>query len=174
MFFYKLPDRLQAYGYVILNGDLDNAEWGYINIEELKNSNKVELDFYWTPIKFKELKTGETNEQQNNHSHTNNSSAASGELDSERQRERLQTNERDSGNSRNQGQRIVDNENHESEGYSRKNHPNETDEHGNRGYGQDAQRIGVSGGLNPSDPSSGVIDEEKFKKFAEFLKKAGL
>ena len=39
----------QAFGYSILNGDTQDAEWGYISIEELKNTNKVELDFYFEP-----------------------------------------------------------------------------------------------------------------------------
>ncbi len=45
----------QAFGYAILNGDRINSEWGYINITELIENN-VELDFHWTPIKFRELK----------------------------------------------------------------------------------------------------------------------
>lgn len=49
-------EQLQAFGYVILNGDTQMAEWGYINIEELKKTNRVELDFYFTPIKFGGLK----------------------------------------------------------------------------------------------------------------------
>lgn len=49
-------EQLQAYGYVILNGDEQNAEWGYINIEELKQSGKVELDFWWNPKVFSEIK----------------------------------------------------------------------------------------------------------------------
>lgn len=50
------PDQLQAFGYVILNGDLENAEWGYISIEEIKDTNRIELDFYFDPIEFGELK----------------------------------------------------------------------------------------------------------------------
>ena len=46
--------QLQAYGYTILNGDLINAEWGFISIEELRGLN-VELDFYWTPEKFSKI-----------------------------------------------------------------------------------------------------------------------
>ena len=42
-------EQTQAFGYVILNGDLENAEFGYINIEEVKKY--AELDLYWTPIK---------------------------------------------------------------------------------------------------------------------------
>lgn len=51
----KLPVQQQAFGYAILNGDDINAEWGYINIVELIQNN-VELDFYFTPVKFGELK----------------------------------------------------------------------------------------------------------------------
>ena len=50
----------QAYGYAILNGDLINAEWGYISIAELIENN-VELDLHWEPIKFCELKKGRIN-----------------------------------------------------------------------------------------------------------------
>lgn len=49
-------EQHQAFGYTILNGDYDFAEWGYISIEELKNIEGVELDFYFEPIKFGELK----------------------------------------------------------------------------------------------------------------------
>lgn len=38
----------QAFGYAILNGDKQNAESGYISIQELI-SNGVELDLYWQP-----------------------------------------------------------------------------------------------------------------------------
>jgi len=44
----------QAFGYTVLNGDTDMAEWGSISIEELIDSN-VELDLYFTPTKFGEL-----------------------------------------------------------------------------------------------------------------------
>lgn len=44
----------QAFGYTVLNDDTDMAEWGYISIEELIDSN-VELDLYFTPTKFGEL-----------------------------------------------------------------------------------------------------------------------
>lgn len=42
-------EQTQAFGYVVLNGDLENAEFGYINIEEVKKY--AELDLYWTPTK---------------------------------------------------------------------------------------------------------------------------
>ncbi len=45
-----------AFGYAILNGDLEMAEWGNISIEEIKELNKIELDFFWTPKKFSEVK----------------------------------------------------------------------------------------------------------------------
>ena len=41
-------EQTQAFGYVILNGDTENAEFGYINIEEVKKY--AEIDLYWTPI----------------------------------------------------------------------------------------------------------------------------
>lgn len=43
------------YGYAILNGDMENAEWGYISFKELKviNIGGVEIDCelaeYWQP-----------------------------------------------------------------------------------------------------------------------------
>jgi hypothetical protein len=45
----------QAFGYSVLNEDYHDAEWGYISILELIQNN-VELDFYWTPKKFSEVK----------------------------------------------------------------------------------------------------------------------
>jgi hypothetical protein len=51
----NLPGRqYQAFGYTILNGDLENAEFGYIDIFGLIELG-VELDFYFKPVKFKEL-----------------------------------------------------------------------------------------------------------------------
>ncbi len=117
---------------------------------------------------------GETNEQQNNQSHTSNSREASRELDSERQRERIQADERDSGDRRNKGQGIANNKSNDTKRDRNPDTQHETDEHGNRGYDSNARRVGVPGRLDSSDPSPGVIDEEKFRKFAEFLKKAGL
>lgn len=40
--------QVQAYGYALLNGDRQNAESGYISIQELIE-NGAELDLYWTP-----------------------------------------------------------------------------------------------------------------------------
>jgi hypothetical protein len=48
------PEQLQAYGYVILNGDEEMAEWGYVDITALLEL-QVELDFYFEPKKFSEV-----------------------------------------------------------------------------------------------------------------------
>lgn len=48
-------EQLQAFGYVILNGDTQNAEWGYVPIAELLDIPQVELDLYFKPKTFKEL-----------------------------------------------------------------------------------------------------------------------
>lgn len=45
----------QAFGYAILNGDDENAEMGYISIEELVREG-VELDLYFTPCTIAEIK----------------------------------------------------------------------------------------------------------------------
>lgn len=58
-------EQHQAFGYVILNGDLQNAELGYIDIEALKNLNAsksvgqsmgVELDFHFQPTTLSDVK----------------------------------------------------------------------------------------------------------------------
>ena len=47
---YGPPDRT-FFGYAILNQDFDNAEWGYVNFDELRNLNirgiEVDRDLYW-------------------------------------------------------------------------------------------------------------------------------
>lgn len=48
------PVQHQAFGYSILNGDLINAEWGYISIVDLIQNN-IELDFHWQQRTFKEV-----------------------------------------------------------------------------------------------------------------------
>ncbi len=50
-------EQIQAYGYVILNGDTQNAEWGYVNIQDdiVPGKSAVELDFFFDPIKFGDL-----------------------------------------------------------------------------------------------------------------------
>lgn len=53
-------EQLQAFGYTILNEDKQNAEFGYINIEELKQIPGVELDLYWIPkTVYDELETAD-------------------------------------------------------------------------------------------------------------------
>ena len=49
------------FGYAILGGDLEMAEWGYISFEELKEIKippgfEVERDLYWNPKKAKDIK----------------------------------------------------------------------------------------------------------------------
>jgi len=52
--------QTQAFGYAILNEDKDNAEMGYINIDELVKAG-VEIDLHWTPKKLGEVqKVGAT------------------------------------------------------------------------------------------------------------------
>lgn len=48
-------EQLQAYGYIVLNGDMRNAELGYVNIEEIGKIPQVELDYYWTPKKLGQI-----------------------------------------------------------------------------------------------------------------------
>jgi hypothetical protein len=45
----------QAFGFCLLNGDLEMAELGYVSIDEL-TQNGVELDLYWTPKTLGEIK----------------------------------------------------------------------------------------------------------------------
>jgi hypothetical protein len=47
--------QTQAFGLITLTGSKDDAEFGYINIEELV-ANGVELDLYWSPKKLKEVR----------------------------------------------------------------------------------------------------------------------
>lgn len=46
----------QAFGYVILGGDLMNAELGYISIEELRGIPFMELDLHFEPKPLREIK----------------------------------------------------------------------------------------------------------------------
>jgi hypothetical protein len=45
----------QAFGFVVLNGDTEMAELGYISIQELTKLG-VELDLYFTPCRLGEIK----------------------------------------------------------------------------------------------------------------------
>ena len=49
------PKENMAFGYTILNGDTEMAEWGYISIAELSRVKIIELDFYWQPQPFAEV-----------------------------------------------------------------------------------------------------------------------
>ena len=44
------------FGYVILNGDLQMSELGYISLKDLLTVKNVELDFHWDKITLAEMK----------------------------------------------------------------------------------------------------------------------
>ena len=48
-------EQFQAFGLACLNGDYQNAEMGYISIQDLIE-NDVELDLYYKPETIKEIK----------------------------------------------------------------------------------------------------------------------
>ena len=41
------PAEKLMFGYVILNGDLQNSEWGYFSLEELANSAYLNIDYHF-------------------------------------------------------------------------------------------------------------------------------
>ena len=49
------PKTQNMFCYAILNGDYQNAEWGYVNYQELKDLKvkgfEIDRDKYWTPKK---------------------------------------------------------------------------------------------------------------------------
>jgi len=45
----------EGFGYVVLNGDYQFAELGYISIKQLTDATNIELDFYWTPKTINEI-----------------------------------------------------------------------------------------------------------------------
>ena len=49
------PKNKIMFGYAILNGDYQNAEWGYIDYNELRDLNvkgfEIDRDKYWEPKK---------------------------------------------------------------------------------------------------------------------------
>lgn len=47
--------QVQAFGKMTLTGDREDAEWGYISIEDLMAIRGVEIDLYWTPKPMKEV-----------------------------------------------------------------------------------------------------------------------
>lgn len=63
---FNLKEKM-AFGYVVLNGDTQMSEFSHISLEELKNTQPVELDFYWKPKTlnqaFKEAKYPELMEE---------------------------------------------------------------------------------------------------------------
>ena len=38
----------EAFGYAILNGDIQNSELGYMNLNEFADTNGIDLDLYWS------------------------------------------------------------------------------------------------------------------------------
>lgn len=55
----------EAFGYACLNGDWQNAEWGYVSLPELEAARGgpplyvvVERDCYWTPQTFAQVMAG--------------------------------------------------------------------------------------------------------------------
>jgi hypothetical protein len=51
----EIDGNFQAFGFAILNGDTQNAELGYISIEELV-LHGVELDLHFEPMTLKEIR----------------------------------------------------------------------------------------------------------------------
>jgi hypothetical protein len=54
------PDEELYFGFVILNGDLACAEWGYISHKELRDLKigfvEVDRDLFWQPVRAGEVK----------------------------------------------------------------------------------------------------------------------
>ncbi len=48
-------EQLQSFGYVVLNGDYEMAEFGYIDISNLITLSGVEIDLYFTPKKIEDV-----------------------------------------------------------------------------------------------------------------------
>lgn len=55
------PETRICFGFVILNGDHEMAEWGYFDLDELKKLQQgpfqVDRDLWWQPRQFKEIET---------------------------------------------------------------------------------------------------------------------
>jgi N12 class adenine-specific DNA methylase len=49
-------EQHQAFGFVILNGDIQNAELGYVSIEDLKNVPGMEVDLHFEPMHLRNVK----------------------------------------------------------------------------------------------------------------------
>ena len=54
------PNERLFFGFAILNGDLDNAEWGYISLDELRQIKigwlEIDRDLHWKPRRAEEVK----------------------------------------------------------------------------------------------------------------------
>lgn len=54
------PQERIFFGYAVLNGDHQNAEWGYTSLDELAEINvhgiEVDRDLYWKPKRFRDVK----------------------------------------------------------------------------------------------------------------------
>ena len=57
------PKERIFFGYAVLNGDWEMAEWGYTSYDELLNLKKdyvqVDRDLHWKIKKFKDIKKGD-------------------------------------------------------------------------------------------------------------------
>lgn len=55
------PEERCFFGFAILNGDYDNAEWGYFSLEELASLKvsflEVDRDLHWEPTKAIDIET---------------------------------------------------------------------------------------------------------------------
>jgi len=58
-FIAEFDNRETFFGFVILNGDFENAEWGYISFSEIKSINfygmQVDNDIHWDVRKASEV-----------------------------------------------------------------------------------------------------------------------
>jgi hypothetical protein len=169
----KEKEQLQAYGYTVLNGDLENSDWGYINLEELKNTNKVELDFYWKPIQFKDLKINNKEEEyeQTKTTRKNFTSEISG-MDTERDSPRgTEGYERHSRGNRNARTRISSEQEYDSNGRdsndSKKLTQGDNYESEYKGHSEIGLSIGDidTNSVQNIDPQKMALLEEFFKRF---------
>jgi len=59
----------KLFGFAILGGDDQNAEWGYLSMKEInaargRMGNGVELDFNWEPVPFSQIKKAQAKEEE--------------------------------------------------------------------------------------------------------------
>jgi len=54
------PEKRIFFGFVIMNGDLEMAEWGYSSLDEMSAIKfiglEIDHDLYWKPKKFREVR----------------------------------------------------------------------------------------------------------------------